>query len=240
MRFSRGALKIKRFLPERVAQDLTDKILDSGYHYYENAKSIGKIGMAFYEVEGDPERFNEYFDTAQKSIEEFRNRCFPLISPIDLVRCYLDETWLAGANIARLYGKKMFIGLSRVVEPNITFLAHHDILSKDAPDSFEAHSLLAQIACNIYLDVPNDGGDLHIWEKEMSPEEFDRKRGESYGIDPSLLGEPDVVVNVNSGDLVFFNSQKMHAVTSSSTRSRLSVSCFIGYKGANVPLIMWS
>lgn len=196
--------------------------------------------MAFYEVEGDTSRFKQYFASAQDSIEAFRNRCFPLISPIDLIRCRLDETWLAGAGIARLYGQKMFVGLSRVVEPNVNFLAHHDILSKDAPDSFEAHSLLAQLACNIYLDVPDDGGNLHIWEKELSPEEFDQQRGNSYGIDPELLGEPDVIVDVNSGDLVFFNAKKMHAVTASQTKSRLSISCFIGYKGANVPLILWS
>lgn len=163
--------------------------------------------MAFYEVERDASHFKQYFASVQDNIEAFKNRCFPLVSPIDLIRCQLDEVWLAGAGIARLHGQKMFVSLSRVVKPNINFLAHHDILSKDAPDSFEAHSLLAQLACNVYLAVPDDGGNLHIWKKELSPEEFDQLRGNAYGIDPKPLGKPDVVVNVSSGDLVFFNAK---------------------------------
>lgn len=129
------ALKIKHFLPQDLTQALSDKILNERYQYYENAKSIGKIGMAFYEVERDASHFKQYFASAQGNIKAFKNRCFPLVSPIDLIRCQLDEVWLAGAGIARLHGQKMFVSLSRVVKPNINFLAHHDILSKDALDN---------------------------------------------------------------------------------------------------------
>ncbi len=86
----------------------------------------------------------------------------PYVSPIDLLRCVLDEVLPAGAQLETLYGRKMYVGLSRVVKPGVTFLAHHDIFAREVPDNFQAHSLQAQRAANIYLSMPNEGGALQI------------------------------------------------------------------------------
>ncbi|MBI3523205.1 MAG: 2OG-Fe(II) oxygenase [Betaproteobacteria bacterium] len=196
--------------------------------------------MAFYEAENRPEFLNQYFDASLENIEELRSRCAPYASPIDTLRCYLEEVWPAGAQLETLYGKKMFVGLSRVVEPDVYFLAHHDYFKKDAPDVFHTHSLAAQFACNVYLAMPPEGGDLHIWSKEIDPHEFDLLRGESYGIDPVLLGPPDLILKPSPGDIIIFNSRKMHAVTPGRAIPRVSLSCFIGYRGMHTPLAYWS
>lgn len=234
------AIRIKDYLSSDLSRKLADKIMASGYAHYINAPSIGRIGMAFYEAGNEPELLNTYFEQAHGHIENLRERCLPYTSPIDKLRCELDEVWPAGANLENLYGQKMFIGLSRVVEPNVYFLAHHDIFAKDAPHSFHARSLQAQFACNVYLDMPDEGGELEIWEQEMSPAEFDALRGESYGILPELLGEPSLRLKPNCGELILFNSRKMHAVAPSVKHSRLSLSCFVGYRGDHAPLTCWS
>ncbi|AXE33920.1 2OG-Fe(II) oxygenase [Chromobacterium phragmitis] len=234
------AIRVKNYLPREQALKVADKILSPGYAHYLNAPSIGRIGMAFYEAENRPDMLDAYFEQAAINIDDLRQRCAPYASPIDRLRCELDEAWPAGAHLEKLYGKKMFIGLSRVVEPDVYFLAHHDILAKDAPDSYQARSLEAQFACNVYLDMPEDGGELEIWQRELPPDEFDAMRGDSYGIDPALLGEPSLRIKPESGELVIFNSRKMHAVAPSKHSSRLSLSCFIGYRGAHSPLTFWS
>lgn len=122
----------------------------------------------------------------------------------------------------------------------MTFLAHHDIFAKDAPDSFQARSLQAQMAANVYLSMPREGGALQIWDQELSPEAFDELRGGSYGIDPALLGEPSLAIRPNAGDLILFNSRRMHAVTPGTEDTRLSLSCFVGYRGPATPLSFWS
>ncbi|OKP04828.1 2OG-Fe(II) oxygenase [Xenorhabdus eapokensis] len=139
-----------------------------------------------------------------------------------------------------LYGKKMYVGLSRVVIPGVTFLAHHDIFAKDAPDSFKAKSLQAQFAANVYLSMPSEGGALQIWKDELSTEEFDAMRGDSYGIEPYLLGEPALEIRPEIGDLLIFNSRCMHSVTAGVDDLRLSLSCFIGYCGTENLLSFWS
>jgi hypothetical protein len=234
------AIRIKEYLSSDLSRKLADKIMMSGYAHYINAPSIGRIGMAFYEAENEPELLNTYFEQAHGHIENLRERCLPYTSPIDRLRCELDEAWPAGANLENLYGQKMFIGLSRVVEPDVYFLAHHDIFAKDAPHSFHAKSLQAQFACNVYLDMPDEGGELEIWEQEMLPAEFDALRGDSYGISPELLGKPSLRLKPNCGELILFNSRKMHAVAPSVNSSRLSLSCFVGYRGDHAPLTFWS
>lgn len=134
----------------------------------------------------------------------------------------------------------MFVGLSRMVEPDTTFLAHHDIFAEDAPGSEEAESLLAQFAANIYFQVPDEGGELLMWHRNMSTEEFDERRKGQYGIEIIDLPPPDVVVKPGRGDLLIFDSRKIHAVASPRDRARVAVSFFIGYRGDNQPLTYWS
>lgn len=234
------AVLVKEFIEPCLAKELAGKILGGGYTHYTNAPSIGRIGMAFYEAEGDPSRLTTYFDQAAQNLTDHRERCAPLMSPIDLLRCAFDEIWPAGAMLETMYGRKMYVGLSRVVEPGITFLAHHDIFAKDAPDSFDAHSLQAQIACNVYLSMPCDGGGLQIWANEIPGNEFDVMRQDSYGISPDLLGAPQLTIRPEPGDLLLFNSRLMHSVAPGQESLRLSLSCFVGYRGPAAPLKFWS
>jgi hypothetical protein len=234
------AIQIEGFVPRDMASKIGDNILGHGFDRYLNAPSIGRIGMAFYEAESKPPLMAAYFESAFENMGELRRRCQPYPSPIDLLRCSLDESWPAGAQLETLYGKKMYAGLSRVVTPGVTFLAHHDIFEKDAPDSFRAQSLGAQMAANVYLTMPESGGALQLWSNELSAREFDRMRGDSYGIDPTLLGEPDLEVCPQPGDLIIFNSRLMHSVTPGTEGLRLSVSCFVGYRGPASALTIWS
>ena len=74
----------------------------------------------------------------------------------------------------------------------------------------------------------------------MTPEDFDSLRQHSYGIDPTVLGVPDLEITPEPGDLFIFDSTKMHSVTPGSEGKRLSLSCFIGYRGKSQPLTYWS
>ncbi len=234
------AVRIKNYLSRELSRKLAEKIVTPGYDHYINAPSIGRIGMAFYEAENKPELLETYFSQARSHVDDLRHRCLPYASPIDKFRCEIDEAWPAGAHLESLYGKKMYVGLSRVVEPGVYFLAHHDILEKDAPDSYRARSLKAQFACNVYIDMPDEGGELEVWEKEIDPAGFDEMRGSSYGISPELLGRPALRLKPEIGELILFNSKKMHAVAPSINGHRLSVSCFVGYRGDHEPLTFWS
>ena len=159
---------------------------------------------------------------------------------MDTVRCILDEVWPAGANLQTLFGKKMFVGLSRMVEPDTTFLAHHDIFADDAPGMSESESVIAQFGANVYVQMPEKGGELLMWHRNMSIVEFDEMRSGEYGIHIDKLPSPDVVLKPGVGDLLIFDAHKLHAVASPKDKARLALSFFVAYRGDSEPLTYWS
>ena len=235
-----AVIQVKAFVPAHVCALLAERAESYGYSSYLNVPSVRRIGMAFYETEGRTDLIEQYFSEAQQNVRDFRRACEPYCSPIDIFRCTLDEIWPYGANLQTLDQRKMYIGLSRMVSAGTTFLAHHDIFSEDARGRPEATSLKAQFGANVYLQMPETGGALLMWDREIPAAEFDRMRGNDYGLPIETLGTPDVEVRPDPGDLLIFNSRKMHAVSPGTGRSRLTVSCFVGYRGKQQALTYWS
>ena len=50
----------------------------------------------------------------------------------------------------------------------------------------------------------------------------------------------DVVLTPETGDLIIFNSRNLHAVRPAAGGPRVTLSCFLGYRGATEPLTYWS
>ncbi len=225
----------------KVACDIIAKgAVELGYKPYINVEKVRRIGMAYYETEHQADLIDEYFKVARHIQEDFRQAFEPVGSPLDTLRCLLDEIWPHGANLQTLFGKKMFVGLSRMVEPDTTFLAHHDIFADDAPGMTESESVISQFGANVYIQMPQLGGELLMWHKNMSIAEFDAKRNGEYGLRIDDLPPPDVVLKPQAGDLLIFDAHKLHAVSSPQETSRLALSFFIAYRGDDQPLTFWS
>lgn len=90
---------IKNFVDQDLCNNLCEKILNDDVKGYINAPSIGRIGMAFYEAENKKDLIEKYFSSVDHNIQTLRNKCYPLASPIDILRCRLDEVWEAGSMI---------------------------------------------------------------------------------------------------------------------------------------------
>ena len=233
-------LRIPNFISQEACRTISQGLKSTGYKDYLNAPSVGRIGMSYFETGLKPDIIDLYFSTAIENINVLRKSCYPYPCPIDTLRCILDETWNAGCYLQTLYGKKMFVGLSRSLESGVSLLAHHDMFGRHAPDTSEANSLISQFGINVYIDVPEIGGELAMWMNEISDEEFLKLRGNFYGVPLELLGDPDFKVKPKNGDLILFNARKMHAVLAGKGVDRLTISAFFGYRGDQNPLTVWS
>jgi hypothetical protein len=233
-------LRIPGFIAEEACRSISKGLKSKGFSDYLNAPSVGRIGMSYFETGRKQEIIDHYFSTALENINILREACNPYPCPIDTLRCVLDEVWPAGCNLQTLSGKKMFIGLSRCMQPSIPLLAHHDMFGRHAPGTPEAVSLRSQFGLNVYVDVPEVGGELAMWKEEMSDDAFLERRGENYGIPLEMLPAPDFKVKPANGDLIIFNARKIHAVMPGFGADRITLSGFLGYRGRQERLSVWS
>lgn len=242
------AIIIPDYYPEELCDAVANNLINHPEHgsYYSDGHApdvanVGRVGVSYFEVSNNPELVKNYHAQAIEMTNKLRKIFEPYYSPIDRLRLDLQEIWPAGANLETLKGEKMFVGLCRTVEPNKEFLPHQDVFEWDAPGVIEARSLKGQIACNIYLHMDKEGGELELWAEDYTREEANAIRlANSYGMNKDRMKTPSCRIKPKIGDLVLFNSRRPHAVAASKSTYRMSVSCFIGYRGEHMPLTNWS
>ncbi|NBD31407.1 MAG: hypothetical protein GVY17_00140 [Cyanobacteria bacterium] len=101
--------------------------------------------------------------------------------------------------------------------------------------------LYNQIAANIYLQTQPEGGELMLWDHKCNTQtEYDALRdGDSYALDATKLSAPAISIKPEAGDLILFESTRVHAVRPGKCCSRITMSTFIGYN-KNQPLQFFS
>jgi hypothetical protein len=61
-----------------------------------------------------------------------------------------------------------------------------------------------------------------------------------YGLDRSKIGPPDVVLRPGVGDLIVFDTGRIHAVRRVADGVRITASCFIGVRSRWHPLCVFA
>lgn len=233
--------------PRRCARVVARLLADRRYSEYENVPGVHKWGLNTYEGLSSPEREERYFADAIPAIQALRGVWAPDLSPLDRLRLELQESWPAGANLENLDGRSLFVGQARVFEKDNGAIPHQDFLPWELADlrgeaTRRRDPLAAQLTANVYLQMPDTGGQLQLWSRGFDHEEYDalRMAAGSYGLDRARLPEPDVEITPEPGMLVLFHSTRAHAVLPSRGRPRVALSSFIGIRAIDRPLSYWS
>lgn len=226
-----------------ASAEIVQRAKDSLYPFQQqtmldNKTEYVRVGKAFIEVKSEEDR-QQYHAAARNNIQLIRNAFKPYASPIDEFRLLLDEVWSAGARLLQIDGQKCFVGVCRFQRTGVDLIPHTDNLTRNAPPQDEP--LLKQLSANIYLEIPEEGGELEMWNIEPSEEEYRQLQGEKgYGLDRNILPPPASVIKPQPGDLILLNPRFIHAVRPSSLSHRVTLSSFVGYFGEDKPLAYWS
>lgn len=235
------AISIENFTSVDVCKEVADKILNNQkYKYYDYAQNVvGRYGMSFSEGVSEAKR-NEYYSQSLPTVTEIRSFFSPYLAPLDQLRLRLDEICPSGAKLEQIEeNKTMFVGLCRVIDPDKIVLPHQDDIRWDHDLDIVAN-LISQLAVNIYLKVPEVGGELELWDYGFeTKEEYLRQADGSYGIAKVKLLSPVVQMTPKVGELIIFNPRNLHCILPGN-ESRMSQSCFLGYRGDNSPITYWS
>ncbi|PJZ68824.1 hypothetical protein CH373_15515 [Leptospira perolatii] len=237
-----GAIHIKNYVPKEVCEAVVPKTLEHpamGHYHKLYTSSVGRIHMPHIDTRWDAIETKKYHDGAIAAIEEIRELFFPYISPIDKLRLLLQEYWPAGANLARFRNRACFVGACRVMQPKKSFFYPHNDHIVQETDAPEIEGLIEQFVANAYLQVPEEGGDLHLWLRNPTPKEKEAIL-DVEGLLPETIEPPRLVIHPEPGDLIICSSVMLHAVTPVETTHRVCMASFIGCKGPDQPLMYWS
>ena len=238
------AISVQNFMDQRICAIVSKALFKQHYEYYTYAQdSVGRYGTSFSEVGENLDMFSKYYSNSNLSVETIRQTFAPYLSPIDKLRLELDEKWPQGAMLESFDpGQKMFVGLCRVIDAEKEVFPHQDVIQFDAKGkSFvKASQIINQLAVNIYLQMPQHGGELELWDFGIKDvHEYQKMAENSYGIHKSKLPNPALIIKPKVGELILFCSQRLHCIFPGSEK-RLTMSSFIGYRGKNFPLTYWS
>ncbi|GFR27639.1 fe2OG dioxygenase domain-containing protein [Trichonephila clavata] len=233
-------LRIKSYVPQTVCQKLDSFLREKGSDpYTHEIRKNGKVDLLYFGVNryGYPlnsiykddtgENLKKYLAEALPTMRSIRKAAAPFLSPIDKFRVELDEAWPKKANVATFKGQKTFCGIGRIMPTSLSELSetqpHFDAVPTACfPDIYK------QFTANFYLNVPEEGGELEIWN--VPP--LDINNIENFTIPENWreLLPTSIKVKPEPGDLVLFNTRRPHAITKfGGPNPRTSIQTFIGY-----------
>jgi hypothetical protein len=223
----------EKILQSQQVQNYTHEIMENG-KLTQKYFGVDRLGVPFnstYYAQSESETVARYYEGAQTGIQRIRDFCSPAITPIDKLRLELDEKFHLGATVAAFQGKKMLAGIGRITKADLSYLSaeqpHFDAL----PPQY-AH-LDAQLAANIYLVVPDCGGELEVWD--VPPVHPLSKVPSNW----REILPPSILIAPKKGELILFNCRRPHAVCSFAGQDRVTMQMFIGYQNQK-QLQLWN
>ena len=184
------------------------------------------------------ELFEQYYRHAIPSIHRVRG-AVPELGPIDRLRLELDELWPEGARLSTNGGHKRFTGIARIMVPDKLIDPADGIVHVD---SYAGLSSSGTFSANVYLEVPEEGGELEIWPTRPTSWDFLRNH-ETMAMLHRYQPEPDAQARIRAilprpatirpsvGELIVINTGRPHAVRGFSRGRRVTMQTFIKHDG---------
>jgi len=239
------AYRIPGFLPSGLCQYWQKPLQQSkAFTSYTNAPDVPvhRVGMTLFEAANRPELLAEYFQVGQNTFAAIES-LFDGGNPLRVLQHQLQNIWPAGGERQTWQNREMSPGIIRSFKANPTggLPPHVDTLLKDLPSSKAAATIERQLAANLYLEKPDAGGELHIWDFEPTPyqQRLLLKGHYDFFDERKLPGRP-LIIKPQVGELILFRSSCVHAVAPIKQGRRTTTSCFVGYYGQANPLRFWA
>lgn len=182
------------------------------------------VGISDHRVDG---RLDDSYWPALRSAEGMWEA---LDLPYDFfARCReaLQAGWPNEVVVGRRGGRALGAGVVR--EPNGGFQVHFDDVLREFDGDLLDSPLIAQFAFNLYLEVPDAGGETVVWRHRWHPADEAFRLPHSYGYDRAVVGDAESFkLQPSVGDALLFDPRNYHAVAPSRGGRRLALGFAVG------------
>lgn len=244
------AIHVPGFCSKDVAESLSRQALTE----YTNWKLGGIVSTDMFYAGGSIPRevanhsredFYRYFGERDNFILKQREMALGAW-PVDTLRLILDETWPFGAYLGNWLGQKVRPAIMRIMhEKNDFNFSAPELGFIHTDDTPKLKPLWGTFSANIYLNIPEEGGELYIWGINLGCTKGIRSYLQAqllvmiqeYLFDlewqkkiVKILPNP-FVIKPKVGDLVIIHSGRPHAVAPVKKGIRVTNQLFIRSEG---------
>jgi hypothetical protein len=157
--------------------------------------------------------------------------------PFAECRTALAAHWPHAVTIGRHCGRVMGAGVAR--EPGNGFQVHYDDALREFRGNLLDANLVAQFAFNLYLSVPEHGGETVVWRHRWNPADEAFRLPNSYGYDEAVVGDAESFeIKPAAGEALLFDPRNFHAVRASQNGRRIALGFSVGMTDSG-DLLTW-
>jgi hypothetical protein len=177
-----------------------------------------------------------YWPAIEKSNNEWSDLGLPF-DPFSLCRQAIGAHWPRPVRVGSIGGREMGGGVAR--EPNGGFIVHYDDAIREFAGNLMDANLVAQFAFNLYLSVPEAGGETVIWRHRWQPSDERYRLHGSYGYAEEVVGGAESFeLKPAVGEALLFDPRNFHAVSPSRDSRRIALGFSVGFADTG-ELLTW-
>lgn len=235
-----AAVRVPAFIDNftcRATMAALDRLPTTNYDPQRVPTPIARFGPALNDYRSPDGQLDvtRYWRDAE-SARAARHRSGLSPDPVAIAMHCLGTAWGSPVAPATISGHPVFGGTLR--EINAGTLIHYDDITCEFPTGLFDQDIVAQLAFNVWVAVPETGGATTVWRHRWEP--ADEQHRDSYGYQlESVEGCQHVRVVPQFGDGLLFNPANFHAVEPNPGGRRIAFAFFLGLTTTG-QLIAWS
>ncbi|MFV2195046.1 proline hydroxylase [Nocardiopsis sp. LOL_012] len=233
-----AAVRIPSLLPKDVCSMTMEAMESLQLEMYDRERvdpPIARFGPVLNDYRHNGQLKEEYWEHADRARSIWRSADFTP-DPLKMCREMISNSWGEGVQPAKRQGRDLFVGTVR--EINSGAHMHYDEIVREYPSGVVDSTIVAQLAFNAYISVPDRGGDTVVWRRRWQPSDVRQRRG--YGYEESLAGNVQhVTIKPCVGDGLIFDPRNYHAVRACEGGRRVAIAFFLGFTDQG-KLLLWS
>jgi hypothetical protein len=234
-----AAIQVRDFLPRSLCRQTLLALQAAPFDTYGRQRvdpPVMRFGVGVSDYRVDGAVADGYWEALEGHRAAWRSLGLPF-DPFRECRDALGAEWPAPVRVGTRGGRELAAGVAR--EPNQGFQVHFDDSLREFTGNLLDATLVAQFAFNLYLSVPERGGETVVWRHRWHPADEAFRPPSSYGFAPEVVGDAESFeLSPKVGEALLFDPRNYHAVRPSDGGRRIALGFSMGLTEAG-ELVAW-
>ncbi|MEU8082713.1 hypothetical protein AB0B57_03640 [Micromonospora sp. NPDC049101] len=234
-----AAIRVPDLLPRSICEEVLQALTQAKFESYGQERvypTVLRFGVGVSDHRREGAVADSYWPAVRENEERWRSLGLS-IDPFELCRKAIGTDWPGGIAVGSSGGRQMCPGVAR--EPNGGFQVHFDNVLREFKGNLLDANIISQFAFNLYLSMPDDGGETVVWRHRWSPADEAFRLPNSYGFSEDVVaGAESFVLKPAVGEGLLFDPRNYHAVRPSRGARRVALGMSIGLSDTG-QLLTW-